>query len=62
MTTPVEAPWESRRIEENLARKSQVKLRLATVNVGTMLEEVQKLQKPSEEEMWICGGFTRGAI
>ena len=37
MTTPVKAPWESRRIEENLARKSQVKLRLATVNVGSMV-------------------------
>ena len=37
MTTPVKAPWESRRIEGNLAEKSQVKLRLATVNVGLML-------------------------
>ena len=38
MTTPVEAPWESRRIEGNLAGKSQVKLlRLATVNVCSMV-------------------------
>ena len=37
MTTPAKAPWESRRIEGNLAGKSQVKLRLATVNVGSMV-------------------------
>ena len=37
MTTPVKAPWESRRIEGNLAGKSQVKLRLATVNVDSMV-------------------------
>ena len=37
MTTPVKAPWESRRIERNLAGKSQGKLRLATVNVGSMV-------------------------
>ena len=37
MTTPVKTPWESRRIEGNLAGKSQVKLRLATVNVGSMV-------------------------
>ena len=37
MTTPVKAPWESSRIEGNLARKSQVKLRLTTVNVGSMV-------------------------
>ena len=37
MATPVKAPWESRRIEGNLARKSQVKLRLATANVGSMV-------------------------
>ena len=37
MTTPVKAPWESWSIEGNLARKSQVKLRLATVNVGSMV-------------------------
>ena len=37
MTTPVKAPPESRRIEGNLAGKSQVKLRLATVNVGSMV-------------------------
>ena len=37
MTTPVKASWESRRIEGNLAGKSQVKLRLETVNVGSMV-------------------------
>ena len=37
MTTPVKARWESRRIEENLAGKSHVKLILATVNVGSMI-------------------------
>ena len=37
MTPPVKAPWESRRIEGNLARKSQVKLGLAMVNVGSMV-------------------------
>ena len=37
MTTPVKAPWESRRIEGNLARKAQVKLRLATVDVSSMV-------------------------
>ena len=37
MTTPVKAPRESSRIEGNLAKKSQVKLRLATVNVGSMV-------------------------
>ena len=37
MTTSVKAPWKFRRMEENLARKSQVKLRLATVNVGSMV-------------------------
>ena len=37
MTSPVKAPWESRRIEGNLAGKSQVKLRLATVHVGSMV-------------------------
>ena len=37
MTTPVKAPWKFRRIEGNLAGKSQVKLRLATVNVGSMV-------------------------
>ena len=37
MTTPVKAPWESRRIDGNLAGKSQFKLRLAKVNVDSMV-------------------------
>ena len=37
ITTPVKALRESRRIEGNLTRKSQVKLRLAMVNVGSMV-------------------------
>ena len=37
MTTHVKAHWESRRIEGNLARKSQFKLRLATIHVGLMV-------------------------
>ena len=37
MTTPVKTLRESRRIEGNLAGKSQIKLRLATVNVGSMV-------------------------
>ena len=43
MTTSDKAPWESRRIEENLAGKSQVKLRLATVNVGSMVGRSAKV-------------------
>ena len=37
MTTSVKAPWESRWIEGNLAGNSQVKLRLATVNVSSVV-------------------------
>ena len=48
ITTPVKDPWESRRIEGNLTRKSQVKLRLAKVNVGSMVGRSAKVTETIE--------------
>ena len=45
MTYPGKAPWETRKTEENLTRRSEAKLKLATVNVETMVQGKAKVKE-----------------